>query len=354
MLGLREAGHRAMLVAHPDGELRRRAAEGLDLVPLAPRSEMDFGAAWKLARLLRRDRPDVVHAHDPHAVAVASLALSLDPRGPRPLLVASRRVDFRLKGNAFSRWKYRQVDVFVCASETIRRMLVADGIDPERTVTVHDGIDLSHVDAAPRADVHAELWLPHLALVVGNIAALVPHKGQHDLVDAAALVLQRVPDAHFLIAGDGELRHTLEQQIRHLHLQKHVLLLGFRPDALSLLKAFDLFVMSSVTEGLGTSLLDAMALKKGIVATRAGGIPEVVVDGVTGLLVPPRSPVDLAGAIVRLLEDEPARTAMGEAGRARVEARFTVARLVGETLGVYGRWGGTPRAAGTERPPAAG
>jgi glycosyltransferase involved in cell wall biosynthesis len=268
--------------------------------------------------------------------------------------VASRRVDFRLKGNAFSRWKYRQVDVFICASEAIRTLLVADRVDAARTVTVHEGIDIAHVDAAPRADVHAEFWLPHGAPVVGNIAALAPHKGQRDLVEAAALVLRQVPDAHVLVAGEGELRPALEQQIRHLHLQKHVQLLGFRPDVLSLLKSFDVFVLSSITEGLGTSLIDAMAVRRAIVATHVGGIPEVIEDGVTGLLVPPRSPRDLSDAIVRLLRDDRLRATMGEAGRARAEARFTVARMVAETLAVYRQWGGRTRAAGSERPPAAG
>ena len=104
-----------------------------------------------------------------------------------------------------------------------------------------------------------------------------------------------MPDARFVIAGEGELRGALERQVREHHLEKHVLLAGFRPDVLSLHKAFDLFVMSSVTEGLGTSLLDAMACGKPIVATTAGGIPEVVADGETGLLVPPRDH-DGAGA----------------------------------------------------------
>ena len=358
--GLRAAGHRATLVAHPDGELRRRAAEGLDLIPLAPRNEMDLSAAWKLSRLIKRLRPDILHAHDPHGIAMASLALSLG--GPtfgdarlkpsrssafsrsgesspplRPTLVASRRVDFHLKGNSFSRWKNRQVDCFIAASEAIRQMLVADGIPPEQVVTVHEGIDVEHVVAAPPVNVHEAFWLPHHAPVVGNVAALVPHKGQRYLVDAAHLVVQAIPDARFIILGEGELREHLEKQVRDHHLEKHVLLPGFRTDVLGCIKGFDLFVMSSVTEGLGTSLLDAMACRRAIVATAAGGIPEIVEDNVNGLLVPPRDAHALAAAIVRALNDAPARTRMGEAGFARVTERFSVEKMVASTALVYER-----------------
>src|SRR5262245_7942428 len=190
--GLRAIGERAALVAHPDGELRRRAAEGMELIPIAPRTEMDLTAAWRFARVLKRLKPDVIHAHDPHGVAMASLALSLGSGatggGAAPPLIASRRVDFHLKGNSFSRWKYRQVDCFVAASEAIRQMLVADGVPAERTITVHEGIDVDHVAAAPPVNVHEAFWLPHDAPIVGNVAALVPHKGQRHLVDAAHLV----------------------------------------------------------------------------------------------------------------------------------------------------------------------
>jgi L-malate glycosyltransferase len=338
--GLRSIGERAALVAHPDGELRRRAAEGLDLIPIAPRTEMDLTAAWRFSRVIKRLAPDVIHAHDPHGVAMASLALSLGSstaHGREPRLVASRRVDFHFKGNSFSRWKYRQVDAFIAASEAIRQMLVADGVPAERTVTVHEGIDVDHVVAAPPVNVHEAFWLPHQAPVVGNVAALVPHKGQRYLVDAAHLVVQDVPDARFIILGEGELREHLEKQVHEHHLEKHVLLPGFRTDVLGCIKGFDLFVMSSVTEGLGTSLLDAMACGRPIVATRAGGIPEIVEDGVNGALVPPRDAASLAAAIVRALKDEGWRRRMGEAGLARVRERFTVDRMVSETAAVYRR-----------------
>ena len=125
----------------------------------------------------------------------------------------------------------------------------------------------------------------------------------------------------------------------------HVVLPGFRTDVLGCIKGFDLFAMSSVTEGLGTSLLDAMACSRDIVATRAGGIPEIVEDGATGSLVPPRDPAAMAHEIVRLLRDESLRRRMGEAGYARVSARFTVERMVEETAAVYARVAGTRHAA---------
>jgi glycosyltransferase involved in cell wall biosynthesis len=358
--GLRAIGQRAALVAHPDGELRRRAEEGLELIPIAPRTEMDLSAAWRLARVIKRLDPDVIHAHDPHAVAMASLALSLgassrmDAHGRAPALVASRRVDFHLKGNSFSRWKYRQVDCFIAASEAIRQMLLSDGAPPERTITIHEGIDVEHVAAAAPVNVHEAFWLPHHAPVVGNVAALVPHKGQRHLIEAAHLVVREVPDARFVILGEGELREQLERQVRDYHLEKHVLLPGFRTDVLGCIKGFDLFVMSSVTEGLGTSLLDAMACGRPIVATTAGGIPEIVDEGVTGVLVPPRDHAAMAGAIIDLLRDDRARVQMGEAGLARVRARFTVERMVAATAAVYERLGGRPHAADIENQEAGG
>jgi glycosyltransferase involved in cell wall biosynthesis len=335
VMGLRSLGHRTMLVAHSDGELKRRAEEGLDLISLAPKTEMDLTAAWRLSRLLKQLKPDVVHAHDPHGVAMAGLALSMSTQLAKPPLVAARRVDFHLKGNSFSRWKYRQVDCFIAASDAIRQMLVADGVPADRTVTVHEGIDVEHVVAAPAVNVHEAFWLPHGSPVVGNVAALVPHKGQRYLIDAAHLVVQQVPDARFIILGEGELREHLEKQVREHHLEKHVLLPGFRTDVLGCLKGFDLFAMSSVTEGLGTSLLDAMACARPIVATRAGGIPEIVEDGVNGLLVPARDHHALAEAIVRALKNPELRQRMGDAGFARVNERFTVERMVSETAAVY-------------------
>lgn len=341
VLGLRARGHQTLLVAHPDGQLRQRAAEGLDLVALAPRHEVDLSAAWRLSRLIKRERPDVVHAHDPHAVSMAAWALSLGVGAKMPPLVAARRVDFPLRRNAFSRWKYRQVTCFVCASDMIRQLLVSQGFDPERVVTVHEGVDLERIRAVPALDIHAELHLPHGAPVIANIAALAPHKGQRYLVEAMHLVVQKEPDARLVIFGEGELRSSLERQIRDATLGRHVVLAGFRRDVIGLLKTADIFVMSSVMEGLGTSLLDAMACAKPIVATNVGGIPEAVQNGVTGILVPERKPRALADALIALLRDAPRRAAFGAAGLEHVRRAFSADRMVDATLDVYARVVGT-------------
>lgn len=326
-----------MLVANGEGELFRRASEGPDLVPLAPRNEVDLSTAWKLSRIIRQWKPRIVHAHDPHAVAMAALALSFSAPDPRPRIVASRRVDFHLQGHSFSRWKYRQVDLFLAASDAIREILEHDGIDGAQIVVVHDGIDVAKIGRLPSLDIHAEFWLPRGVPVLVNVGALVGHKGQKYLVDAMPHVLREVPEAHLVIFGEGELRSPLERQIKELRLEKHVLLAGFREDVLQLVKSADLFVMSSVTEGLGSTVLDAMASQLGVVGTRAGGIPEAVIHGETGLLVPPAEPRELAGAITRLLKDRALRRRMGEAGHARVAEHFGVARLLDSTLNAYRR-----------------
>jgi glycosyltransferase involved in cell wall biosynthesis len=262
-------------------------------------------------------------------------------------LVASRRSEFRLARHSFSRWQYSQVDGFLAISRAVRDRLVADGIPARKIEVVHEGVDVERGAAAPSGNVHAALFLPTHAPVVGTVGALVAQKNHHTLIDAAALVVRAVPDARFVILGDGELRPALEEQIRHKHLERHVFLAGFRADVPELMKDFDVFALSSIQEGLCTSLVDAMAAAKPAVATAVGGVPEVVADGETGFLVPPRDHPALAEKIVRLLTDEPLRRRMGEAGLARARRLFTVERMVEQTAAVYERLGGRSLAAGT-------
>lgn len=335
VMGLRARGQRTTLVAHPEGELFRRMAESTDRIPLAARNEIDLAAAWRLSRILKQLKPDVVHVHDPHAVAMGAMALSMTSPSPKPMLVASRRIEYRIARNSFSRWKYGQVDCFIAISEAVRDRLVADGIPRARTVVVHEGVDVERIAHLAPANVHAAFYLSTHAPVVGNVGALVAQKGQQHLIDAAAIVVKRIPDARFVILGEGELRPQLEERIRRKHLERHVFLAGFRPDALELIKGLDLFALSSLHEGLCTSLVDAMAASRAAVATAVGGVPEVMVDGETGYLVPARDHEVMAERIVTLLDDDALRAHMGRAALRRARAHFTVERMVDDTIATY-------------------
>jgi glycosyltransferase involved in cell wall biosynthesis len=332
--GLRAVGHRAVLIAHPGGELFRRMEQGHDLLPLAPKSDIDLSAAWSLSRLLKQLKPQVVHAHDPHAISMAATALSI-LGSPRPALVASRRAEFRIAHNSFSRWKYSQVDRFIATCAAVRSRLVADGIPRERVEIVHDGVDVDRIARLEPASMHAVFYLPTGAPIVGNVAALAPHKGHQHLIEAAALVLREVPDARFVIVGDGEQRAALEKQIRDRSLERHVFLAGFRLDVLELLRSVEVFATSPLHEGMCLPLVDAMAAGKPAVATRAGGIPEVMIDGETGFLVEPRDHEAMADRIVTLLGDEPLRRSMGAAGQQRAWDHFRVETMVEGTASVY-------------------
>jgi glycosyltransferase involved in cell wall biosynthesis len=245
-------------------------------------------------------------------------------------LVAVRRVDFPLRG-AFSRWKYRACDRVIVVSRAIGRVVEAGGVPTRRLRLVYEGVP----DQTPQPggqEALASLGIPPGAPVVGNVAALTDHKDHATLIEAMALLRSRVGDARLLIAGEGELRPALEALVRERGLADRVVFAGFRRDLDRLRPAFSVFCLSSHLEGLGTSLLDAMAFGLPVVATAAGGIPEAVEDGVTGRVVPPRDPAALAEALAEVLADDARRRALGAAGRRRFLDRFTADRMVEETV----------------------
>jgi glycosyltransferase involved in cell wall biosynthesis len=171
--------------------------------------------------------------------------------------------------------------------------------------------------------------------LLGLVARLHRQKGLGDLLAAVAWVRERVPDVRLLLIGEGELRDELEAQARALGLSGAVIFAGIRTDVAEIVAALDIFVLPSLWEGTSNAVLEAMAAGLPIVATAVGGTPEVVVDGVTGLLVPPRDPSALAGALVTLLQDADLRHRMGRAGRERVKQYFSLERMVRRTEALY-------------------
>ncbi len=330
--GLKERGHTSAVVCQPGSPLGDAVINaGIEAVPVRMRGEFDLPAAWKIGRLLRQGNYDIIHTHTSHAHSIGLIASFF---GKAKAMAVSRRVDFPIK----SRFKYNAFDVqYIAVSAAIKRVMVEGGVSAGRVDVVRSCIDLGRLDNAAIADVRAELGINKDAVVIGNIAHMADHKGQIYLIRAAAIVEESYPDVRFVIVGDGELRGELEAEVKKLSLDRTVIFTGFRKDVASLLASFDIFVFPSHLEGLGTSLLDAMVMRKPIVSTTAGGIPEVVQDGVNGLLVPPKDHEALANAIINLIEDKELRQRLGDAGRRIVEDRFTEDKVVDGTLAVYKR-----------------
>jgi glycosyltransferase involved in cell wall biosynthesis len=212
-------------------------------------------------------------------------------------------------------------------------VLVQNGVSRERIRVIYSGISVDETRKATPLGVRDLLGLSPDARVAANVAALVPHKDHATLVDAASHLAQRHPELHWVIAGEGELRPALESQIRRLGLQGCVHLMGHVVSPERLIADADVFVMSSRQEGLGTSVLEAMALGIPVASTTAGGLPEML-DADSGLLVPPSDPAALAEAVARIVENAEVATRLAEKARASV-LRFSDLRMAEEVRSVY-------------------
>jgi glycosyltransferase involved in cell wall biosynthesis len=304
-------------------EERLREA-GVPVRPVGWRTGVSLAAlVGALAEVVRG--PSLLHAHDAHALTVAGVAGRLTGS---PYL-ATRRVSFPLRRPAL----WRRAARIIAISDAVRRVLVSDGIVPERIVRVHSGIDLETVRRTRSGEIRRELGLPLDATLAVAVGALDEHKDHATLVDAAAALRGRKPELHWVIAGEGHLRAALERQIAGLSLGDRVHLVGHLTEPLRLVAAAAVFVMSSKEEGLGTSVLDAMALDVPIAATAAGGIPEMLDQG-AGLLTAPGDSGALAESVVHILDDADLRAGLMRRAQNRVEL-FSATAMAEGVLSVY-------------------
>jgi len=319
----------------PESPLHIKAeSAGLPVVPLRMKSEWDLGAVLRLTCAMRRRRCRLVHFHEAHSVTIGSAAAGL---AGVPIKVISRRVDFPLKQNVFSRRKYGpNVDMIVAISEGVKKVLIESGIEPARIKVVPSGIDFSPFEEARDSDyLRRELGFAPDDYLVGIVAHLADHKGHKYLIEAADILKSRAPQIKLVIVGEGPLRMELGKLAKETRVEDIVYFLGFREDIPEILGSLDLFVLSSKLEGMGSSLLDAMASSLPIVATRVGGIPEVVRDGETGLLVPPKHSDRLADAILKLYGDRELARRLGQRGYELVHGKFSAAAMAGKIIDVY-------------------
>lgn len=334
--GLADRGHENLVVAQPDSALAQRARDaGLEVAEIAMGGEWDLIARRRLRAAVRRFNAHLVHAHTAHAHALGLGAVARP--GLPPFLVVSRRVDFPVGKTFFSRRKYLAPCArFIAISNGVALALADGGVAADRIRIVHSGVDPHRFSATATGErFRAEMgWGPD-CFVVGNVAALVDHKGHVFLLEAARRVLDQAPHARFCVAGQGELRAELERRRDELDLGDRFRFLGQRDDIEECLKGFDLFALSSRLEGLCTSVIDAMWVGAPVVATRTGGVPDLVRHEATGLLVAPCDGAALAEAITRMINAPALRRRLAEQARMEVIERFTADRMVEGILDAY-------------------
>ncbi len=333
---LRQRQIDCQLVCQPESPMAHRAIEaGVEVFPVAMLGEVDLPAILKIRKLITRHDYDIVHSHTSHAHTLAFLA-SL---GRRACRLVTRRVDFSIIRNRFlpvNRIKYRlMADYYIAISQKIKDVMINDGIAADRIFVVHSGID-PHRFAGVAGDYLAdEFNIAPGEKVVINVAHLAGHKGQKYLVRAIPHVLAEIPNVRFFIIGQGELTTELQTLAASLQIGHALAFTGFRNDVGAFYKIADLFVMSSVQEGLGTAILDALALGTPVVAADAGGIPEIIKDGVTGCLVAAGDPQALARGIIEMLSRDDQARAMARRGRDAVRRNFSIDAMAANNLKVY-------------------
>jgi glycosyltransferase involved in cell wall biosynthesis len=326
-----ERGWRVLLACQPDGRLAGRAREaGVETRPGRMRGPLDPRGLAALVRLVRREHVSLVHTHSSIDAWLGGMAARLC----RVPVVRTRHVSIAIRRgpNPVYRWL---ADRVITSGEAIRRVVLAAGVPPARVVAIPAGVNLESFPFGLKApEIERELGLG--SPVVGSVAMFRGSKGHPQLLQAFARVRERHPRASLLRVGDGIRRPWVEQLAREAGLADAVVFTGFRPDVPALLAAMDCFALASTrTEGVPQALLQAFAVGVPVVASRIGGIPEVVTDGETGLLVESEAVPPLAAAIERVLEDPVGAAQRARAARALVEARFSHGRSVDRLLALY-------------------
>jgi glycosyltransferase involved in cell wall biosynthesis len=314
---------------------------GIPVHLLAARNRFDPLALRRLLTLLRAGRYDIVHSHLFRADLYAGVAVS-QLGEHRPLLVSTRHNDDRFFLNPFVGIVHYLIsarqDLIIAISDHIARFTISRGVrHPSRVRRVYHGVEPPLTRALEREGqrIRHELGLSSDDFVIGNVGRLALQKGQRHLIGAMPLLLERVPRAHAIIAGGGDLEDYLRDLALEVGVADSVHVLGPRKDVPALMHAMDVFAMPSIWEGFGLVLLEAMAAGRPIVASRVATIPEVVLDGETGLLVPAGNPVALADALARLAGSPELARQLGEAGRERVRRDFSLEKMVGDTELLY-------------------
>jgi L-malate glycosyltransferase len=290
--------------------------------------------AFRVSHICQKDKIDLLHVHDSHAHNFAVLSAVLT-NNTLPIIV-SRRVDFPITGGPLSSFKYNHPRIIkiICVSNAIKDIMLADVQDKSKLEVVHSGIDLSKFSIKKTNVLREEYGLDSEILLIGNVAALAPHKDYPTFVRTAKRVIESGINAKFFAIGEGPSRKLVELAIAENGMENHIILTGFRDDIPTILPELDIFLITSSTEGLGTSVIDAQAAGVPVVATAAGGIIEIIQNEKNGLVAPVENDELLAEAVIKLAKDPALRLEYSDAGKEKSK-EFSKSITAKKTLAIY-------------------
>lgn len=335
--GLEQRSVENLLVCTKGSEIARAAASYATIEAMPMHGELDLLFPFRLSRLIRTYQPDCVHVHSRRG---ADLWAGICARRHRTPVIITRRVDNR-EWPPFARIKYATYNRVVTISEGIRQVLLSEGLAPEQVTCIHSVVKVDHYrEPRDRNWFAGQLGVPATAPVIGVIAQLIPRKGHRFLLEITPRLLALFPGLRIVFFGQGPLRQELEAYVTQEGLAGAVSFAGFRKDMSKILPCLDLVVHPALMEGLGVSLLQAAAAAVPIVGARAGGIPEIVRDGLNGRLVEPGNSEQLFGAVSELLGNPALASQFGAAGRDLVLRDFSVDAMVDQYVELYRKLAG--------------
>lgn len=330
--GLYERGHAAELLTAKGSSLGHRASLARACVHYTSRGGLRLPAAAMMRKLTRDERFDVVHVNESHALTAAWLSRT---HRRAPLLI-SRRVGFPLGKNYFSHARFSAATRIIANSRWVAEQLKASSAPPDKIRVIYEGVEIPEPVTTEMRRAERARWSVHEnEHLLGCAGALLEDKGQEWVIRALAELRREFPECKLLLAGEGAYRSELQRLSAELKVQDSVIFAGFVSDVDAVYRALDVFVFPALFEGLGTSLLAAMAQGVPSVTYFGCALGEIVENGKSGLQVEPRNPEALASAIRRLLSNSGVASQMGAAGRQRIEKVFSAERMVEETLRLY-------------------
>lgn len=331
-LGLRALGVKVMILCQPESVLGKKAeAEGFDVIRCRMNKSYDIFTVKRILGVIKKEGIDIINTHSGRDSLLAGMAGRLSSK--KPVIIRTRHLALPIT----STFTYRRLaHKIVTVSRHVRDYLISEGIPAKMVEAVYTGVDTDKFNPENANDhLRQKLEISHDTRIVGTVSVLRRKKGHHILLEAVPLILEKFPDVLFFFAGDGPQRDNIRSRIDEMGLQDKVFMLGIRNDIPDILKFFDIFVLPTLQEALGTSFLEAMAIGKPVIGCNVNGVNEVIKDGVNGYLVAPEDPAGLADAVLRMLTHDAEAKTMALNGKKMVRESFTTDIMCRNMFGLY-------------------